>query len=116
MTLFINPGSGPVEGATYDHAFSNLEVFCRDLIAQDKVIGEIRDPGNPPDDGRYYFEVEVDGVYHEIEMPGIPIDQVRWMGEPEQNIWDFPRLYIDGSSWIWKFALDVTRVPDPEDE
>jgi hypothetical protein len=33
---------------------------------------------------------------------------VRYLGIPGQNIWDFPRLFVDGSSWVWKFAIAVT--------
>jgi len=31
-------------------------------------------------------------------MPGLPIDEVHWMRQHDQNIWDFPRLYVGGSS------------------
>jgi hypothetical protein len=50
----------------------------------------------------------------EIQMPGLPVERVRYMGETGQNIWDFPRLYVDDSSWIWQFALSVCK-PDDED-
>jgi hypothetical protein len=47
-------------------------------------------------------------------MPGLPVEQVRYMGESGQNIWDFPRLYVDDSSWIWEFALSSCEPDDDE--
>lgn len=61
-------------------------------------------------DGRYPFYLTVNGVRHVVEMPGIR--EVRYMGEPGQNIFDFPRLFIDGSSWIWSIAIGVLSDPD----
>jgi len=40
-------------------------------------------------------------------MPGLPLDLVRYTGENGQNIWNFPRLYLDDSSWVWKFAANI---------
>ncbi|MET9402659.1 hypothetical protein [Kitasatospora sp. NPDC002965] len=40
-------------------------------------------------------------------MPGLSLDQVRWMNEPDQNIWNYPRLFVDGSSWVWWYALGI---------
>ena len=51
----------------------------------------------------------------EIQMPGLPVDRVRFLDEDGQNIWDFPRLYVDDSSWVWKYALSVCE-PDGDDE
>lgn len=104
MTVFINPGSGPVEGASVEYATTNMATFMGDLIAAGHTV-EAKGVAGNEDDGRWPFVIKVDGVLHEIDMPGIPIANVRWMDEPEQNIWDFPRLYVDGSSWVWKYAL-----------
>lgn len=56
-------------------------------------------------DGRYPFRVTVNGRSHLVEMPALPLDAVRFLGGAGQNIWDFPRLFVDGSSWVWKYAL-----------
>lgn len=61
MTVFINPGSGPVPDATEQHASMALDVFLIDL-------------------GEGYF----------------------------------PRLYVDGSSWIWQFALNLLHGCDED--
>lgn len=115
MSVFINPGSGPVAQATEEHAAINITVFADDLRAGGhNVRGCTRTPDNDYGEGRYAFELAMaDGRTIEIQMPGLPIDRVRYMDEDEQNIWDFPRLYVDGSSWVWKFALGVS---EPDDE
>jgi hypothetical protein len=109
MTLIINPGSGPVPATTSDNATSNMGAFTDDLrdIGLD-VDTFIRREAADYGDGRYAYEIAFgDGRTVEVQMPGLPVDQVRFVGSPEQNIWDFPRLYIDDSSWVWKYALGV---------
>lgn len=105
--LFINPGSGPVRGATRENADENMKVFVQDLRDNGNEIVDFEIQNNQePDDGRYVYGVhQADGKTIEIEMPGLPVEQVRYVGEDNQNIWDFPRLYVDGSSWVWEFAL-----------
>jgi hypothetical protein len=111
--IIINPGSGPVPDATEENAAAAMAVFCDDLRAQGKAVaGFDRTAGD--DEGRFAFDVILaDGEKHQIEMPGLPVDQVRYLGEP-QNIWDFPRLYVDGSSWVWCFALNACQREDEE--
>lgn len=118
--IVINPGSGPVDGATLDHAYDNMQRLIEDAgltgatFARDSEAEE-------EDDGRFSFRISVPGGERfgtiAIEMPGIPLAEVRWMKEPGQNIWDFPRLYVNGSSWVWFFAVRRVRewLSDNED-
>lgn len=117
MTIFINPGSGPVADATEEHATANMAVFVLDLGAKGlPVTNAVRRPEADYGDGRYAFALAMaDGRSIEIQMPGLPVDQVRYVDSEAQNIWDFPRLYVDDSSWVWKFALSVCE-PDDEDD
>lgn len=112
MNIIINPGSGPVEGATEDQARSNLRVFLSDA----GVDGATYSLGKNCGDGRFAYRISNGKRVVEIEMPGIELEKVRWMGEESGNIWDFPRLYIDGSSWIWLFALNIFTAAGEEDE
>ncbi|NUP52308.1 MAG: hypothetical protein HOW97_34055 [Catenulispora sp.] len=109
--LIINPGSGPVPEATEEHATANMAVLADDLRARGVAVDTfIRRPEADYGDGRYAYVLTVtDHPSAEIQMPGLPTDQVRYLGEEGQNIWDFPRLYVDDSSWVWKFALEVIR-------
>ncbi|MGW5352244.1 hypothetical protein ACWERV_17245 [Streptomyces sp. NPDC004031] len=112
MTLIINPGSGPVPEASEVNAHAAIRQFVNDLAGMGIKAIDIRQP-NLDGDGRYGFALHLpDSRVIEVEMPGLPIDRVRYVGDPEQNIWDFPRLYVDGSSWVWKYALKV--IPGDE--
>lgn len=103
--IMINPGTGPVQsdvGPNVEQALFNMRQLCADTGSA------LVEPTEPPaeDGGRYTFTIVNSRNYEvEIEMPGIPLDEVRYMGEPDQNIWDYPRLYVAGSSWVWKYAI-----------
>jgi len=119
MTIFINPGSGPVRGATRENADANIARFALDLMATGRaktvrMLDGINSSQVPERDGRWIYQIAADGETHEIEMPGLPIEQVRFVDRPEQNIWDFPRLYVDGSSWVWMYALSSTMNDDED--
>lgn len=114
MTIIINPGSGPVAG-TRENADRNIAKFIKDVTSAHnfKYISSTFVCAN--DDGRFTYLLDCDDVEaHEIEMPGLPLEQVRWVDQ-SQNIWDFPRLYVDGSSWVWKYAVNVCK-DEPDDE
>lgn len=104
--IIINPGAGPIKGTDITNAVININKFVEDcnlprLKVKDK---DAIDNG----DGRYSFELEREGFPNwscNIEMPGIPLEKVRYLGLEGQNIWHYPRLYVDGSSYVWEFAL-----------
>ena len=118
MNLIINPGTGNVFGAELDHALANMKVWMAE-IPNTKTASHTYNESRTKEEwdkypnmarGRFLFDVEVelhDGKKFslEVEMPGLPLDKVRFIGAPEQNIWDFPRLYVDGSSWVWKYSF-----------
>lgn len=121
MTVaFINPGSGPVDGATEELACLAMEQLVKDTGSERFERCPRHDS-----DGRYGFkiyrrnkhenlnaiDVEMPSLSPDlhavdVEMPGLPLDQVRYLGPP-QNILNFPRLYVDGSSWVWCFAVSA---------
>jgi len=107
--IFINPGSGPVLDATEANARANIAAFVADL--SELYAARVTDGESANRDGRWAFSIEIaDGLHirrAEIDMPGLPLEQVRYLGQGDQNIWDFPRLYVDGDSWVWEFALSA---------
>jgi hypothetical protein len=107
--VVINPGSGPVPGATYENAVANMFAFAGEVGAESWSGG-----ADTEDGGRWTFELRRGADVAEVEMPGLPLERVRYVGADDQNIWDFPRLYVNGSSWVWAYALGVVW-PDRED-
>lgn len=112
LQLFINPGSGPVEGTTEEHAIENIKHFILDNGVKD--VNFVRIPERDYGDGRYAFLLWKDNVCYEIQMPGVSLEKVRYVESEGQNIWNFPRLYVDGSSWIWKFAIGLSFMREDE--
>lgn len=105
--VIVNPGTGPVADATAEQAVENIRVFVIDVAAgigcpsADIIPSPV---STIPKGGRFTFRLRRGEWRCEVDMPGIPTERVRYMGPP-QNIWNFPRLYVDGSSWVWCFAL-----------
>lgn len=108
-SVIINPGSGPVANSSEDLAAENMKQFSIDCKAEGLSFKRV--PEKDYGEGRFAFEITNGIRTYEIQMPGIHLDQVRYTGAADQNIWNFPRLYVDGSSWVWKFAVQDS----PED-
>lgn len=122
MTTFaINPGSGPVQEASLEHAQENIKVFAEEITKHHnlsvKDIFRLED-----DDDRGYFAYALDVEKYGLErrlrvgMPGLPLEKVRYLGLPGQDAWEFQRLDLDKSSWLWKFAVKLSRPERDEDE
>ena len=111
--IIINPGSGPVENSTEEHAVVNIAHFILDNGVAG--VNYVRIPEHDYKDGRFAFLLWKDNVCHEIQMPGDALTAVRYMDEDNQNIWNYPRLYVDGSSWVWCFALGLSFELDEDD-
>lgn len=105
--IAVNPGTGYVPNATLENAVSNMKHWLVDCDLKNHKF--IYEPENDVNDGRFSFIVleigDNEGVFHRIQMPGLPLEEVRYVGSENQNVWHFPRLYVDGSSWVWKFSL-----------
>ncbi len=110
--IIMNPGTGTVDDATVEQATINIEQFIADL--NEKGWQYIYLP-NRDDNGRFAFllwnERPYRPVCHIVDMPGCSLEQAR-----EGRPWYSPRLYVDGSSWLWGFALDSCWLKDPDKE
>lgn len=102
----LNPGTGPILESSREQARANLPVFLKDAgYSIDEVI--IMEPNEEPTDGRYRFNIQYGDRMCRVYMPGLPLERVRYTGSPGQFAGDFPRLYIDHSSWLWQFAVNA---------
>lgn len=102
--ISINPGSGPVSGElSWENAYENIKQYIKDC----EIPLYIVESNHVPDEGRYLFVLRNDeyDFETEVEMPGLPLEKVRYVRAEGQNILEFPRLYVDGGSWIWNCGL-----------
>ena len=111
-TVFINPGTGPCIGTTRRNADANMRAFIRDM----GLTGRVRWwREGPIDGGRYDYKIALRSNPKrtvEVSMPGLPLDQVRCSveGKPAPGEPLFPpRLYVDGNSWFWEYAVPCAR-------
>lgn len=100
--IIINPGTGSVENSEELHAIENIH-FVLDKLKQ-KNIAYVRIPERD-ENGRYCFVLmyqneEGKNKSCEVDMPGISFTE-------ETNEMRFPRMYVDGSSWIFYFGIDI---------
>lgn len=106
--ILLNPGAGPVAGATVRQATSNMRTFMADLKAKWPDLkparwGRVGPTYARENGGRAGFRVRVGRRSCVVEMPGHPLDMVK---DPLRAGQILPvRLYVDGSSWFWNFAL-----------
>lgn len=103
--VILNPGSGPVQDAKWDHAVANIEAFVKDVGLDRVTVKDKMKEG----DGRYEFVLRRGKKKVVVLMPGLPLDRVRFVDPKTQDIWQFPRLYVDNGSWVWKFAVKFAR-------
>lgn len=106
MAIMINPGTGPVDG-TRKQALANVLKLVEDAGVE---LSRPPEGGAAGDDGRYPFTLRVVGRVRpvEVDMPGLPLERVRYTGAP-QDPFAFPRLYVDGSSWLWCIAVNILK-------
>ena len=125
--IVFNRGAGDLSEVTNTkpnarQAHNNMHKLVQDVTDAEEGIRqctllEVGYPIHTEGDGRWTFTViSPFGKSVEVEMPGIPLDEVRYLGEEDQNIWNYPRLYVDGSSWLWLYAIDVIARTGGEDE
>lgn len=101
--VIINPGTGPCQDTKEKNAIENIKQFIDDCEVE-KLTWE-RKPDSDYGEGRYAFIIKNEKASWEIQMPGLPLEKVRYLGNSDQNIWHYPRLYVDGSSWVWCYAV-----------
>ncbi|WP_158894300.1 hypothetical protein [Amycolatopsis anabasis] len=107
--LLVNPGSGPFPTGDEGTASVNMDVFVADVCDRWNytLVTSARRPEKDGDDGRYTWDLEFlrpNGQRHrcEVRMFGVPRDY----GVGDNPLaFPEPRLYVDGQSWVWDFAV-----------
>lgn len=115
MTIIaINPGSGAVDDATRELAEANMQQFVSELgfaVELEPFVylhGQHHKDFDPTTTGRWLWILRTNGRSCTVEMPGAPASKVQL--RDGDNAWHFYRLYVDGSSWLWPYAIEMTRT------
>ena len=104
MNIIINPGTGKTEDHGFEQALSNIKVFIEECSIDVELTSSIK---HPSDDGRYSFLLQHKGTGKEfvIKIPALPLAEIYYTDSEKQNINIYPRLYVNGNSYVWKYAL-----------
>lgn len=102
MNIIINPGTEKQEKHKEKNAIKVAEFIAEDLNLTEENWE--RNASRDDEDGWYGFWFKGAGGKISVDIPGINPKIVR-LGEP----WKSPRLYVDGSSWLYGYALGFIR-------
>ncbi len=105
--IFVNLGTGLVDDASEKYAAQNIAQLVQDVGLEG--ITYQRDAPKDYGEGRFAYKLSRGQLDVEVQMPGWPLDNVRFLGEKGQHVLDFPRLYVNGSSWLWKYAVNMVK-------
>jgi hypothetical protein len=111
--VLMNPGTAPVPRASERLAWANVRAFCAALGPGVRARRKVeRDDGAA---GRWLFVLRHGRRSVSVVMPGCPRNM---LVEPLRQGVVIPyRLYVDGNSWYWRFALEIAsehlRLPAP---
>lgn len=108
MMFIINPGTGDIHGSNWCRARAAAL-----LLAKEAGPGIQVRSLRTGDRGWFDFEFSRGKRKVEVSVPGVGPERLR-----DPNPWNNVRLYVDGSSWLWKFAVSQVRDaldPSPRD-
>lgn len=81
-------------------AEKNARALLREAGVKAWLTGTVRHEG----DGRWTLRARDRHRTVEISMPGCALRHLKDTVRP-----DTPRIYVDGSSWFWRFAVAMLR-------
>lgn len=98
--IVINPGTEPITGASRKNALKAAEYFMEDLGYKGFSFKLIEEHGN--EQGWFDFKFKKNDFSLTVSFPGSDPEITR-LGKP----WESPRIYVEGSSWLWGYGLDI---------
>lgn len=90
---------------TFDNAYKNILQFIED--SEIPLVMKTAE-GLPHEDGRFFFTLGSPlspELFWEVEMPGLPLEEVRYTASFGRGMFDFPRIWVGGASWLWHHAI-----------
>jgi hypothetical protein len=105
MMMLVNPGTSSIREADKKLAKLGIAQFVTDL---DLGALKVKRDKKGDCDGWFGFKVKSKRASISVLVPGIPMEQMRRM-ERDDSAWNFRRLYVEGSSWLWNYALERAK-------
>lgn len=102
MVFIINPGTEDRKDCTLKNAEIVIGRICTELSIKRSSIK--RNPSNDGDGGLFGFSFRGKNGRFDVEVPGDDPDEV-CAGIPFTS----RRLYVDGSSWLYGYAIDAIQ-------
>ena len=100
MKIYINPGTESIRNGEIKNAVKAAKYFLEDLKI-DGMQSQIVD-GSLDDRGWVDFKFFKDNFEAVVSFPSSDPDITR-----KGKAWESPRIYINGSSWLWGFGLQI---------
>jgi hypothetical protein len=108
MGFLANTDSEPIaHDFCLDGAIANVAAFLDELSMADPSIAVTMRSPRHDGTGRYSFVLHRGIRSVEVDVPELPLDEVRCTRDFIPR--GCPRLYVDGNSWWWCYALDFAR-------
>ncbi len=97
---------GSVDGTKESYADKNIAHFVKDVNLSGLIYKRYKKGDSS--DGRFSYELKFSKKRKiVVDMPGLPLEKVRWF--QGKSLVGIPRLYVDGGSWLWEFAIDIVK-------
>ncbi len=104
--MIVNMGTQAMCDTSPKLAKVGIAQFVEDLdIAKVKVKRDKKGDN----DGWYGFTLKSKHAKISVLMPGLPLDYMRPAPGASKESIGFQRLYVEGNSWLWRFALEIAR-------
>lgn len=111
MNFIINPGTESREDSTEANALICAKELATIFKSSYPDLKLKRNKAADDNNGWYGFKFTDGDKSIDVDIPGDDPEQVM-KGEP----WVSRRLYVDGSSWLWGFAVGIIedRLKEPQ--
>lgn len=115
--VIADMGTGAVEEGSKEQSEINIKKFISDCFSHNPQLRFKYEFIEIEKNGRHTYELtNEDYRTYIVQMPAVSLEKVRFMGEEGQTVIGVPRLYVDGSSWLWKYAIDIIGFDYEETE
>jgi hypothetical protein len=106
--MVVNPGTQAMSETSPKLAKAGIAQFVEDLHPA-KIKIKVKRDKKSDNDGWYGFTLKSKHAKISVLMPGLPLEYMRGTKKDTTASWAFQRLYVEGNSWYWNFALEIAQ-------